>query len=259
MRKGRGPAFLAGALLILGLIARAQAQETDEGAPAPHSLLPPSPPVTATPLAPPPGTAPEQPAPPPASPFLAPGATPPTAPSQAAPSAAAPLPASPNPVTPPPPAPAGASPGGAASSPQAGPTPTPPSAAAPAGTSAPPPAAAGPSPSPTAPGGTASGAPVVLPPDWEPKKSADLLVLDTLAGQARHVHVAVGASAALGTLSVSVPVCLSRPATEARDDAALVIVSEKGATLFQGWMFSAEPALGVLEHPIYDIRLAACE
>lgn len=68
----------------------------------------------------------------------------------------------------------------------------------------------------------------------------------------------MGESVQVGTLSVTVPACLSRPASEARDDAALLVVTEKGAPLFQGWMFSNEPALGTLEHPIYDIRLTAC-
>lgn len=106
--------------------------------------------------------------------------------------------------------------------------------------------------------GSAPPAPVLLPPDWEPRRTADLLILDALAGQARHVEVAVGTTTGVGPLEVSVPVCLSRPATEARDDAALLVVKEKGSPLFQGWMFSAEPALGTLEHPIYDIRLTAC-
>ncbi len=34
--------------------------------------------------------------------------------------------------------------------------------------------------------------------------------------------------------------------------------ADAGAPGFHGWVFANEPALNMLEHPVYDIRLVAC-
>ena len=46
---------------------------------------------------------------------------------------------------------------------------------------------------------------------------------------------------------------------EAADATAfLTVTDDAAAPVFRGWMFAANPALAMLEHPIYDIRVLAC-
>jgi len=166
---------------------------------------------------------------------LTPGATPPdaTPPDTTGPDAiqseplAPPATASPDPLTSPAPATATASP------------PTNPS-------TNPPPGAAGP--------------PGLLSPDWQPRQAAELQALDKVDARVERLVVPVGQSARFGALEITVRACLVRPPDQASDAASLLQISDPhpGAPGFSGWMLAAEPALGLLEHPIYDIRVLGC-
>jgi hypothetical protein len=166
---------------------------------------------------------------------LTPGATPPdaTPPDTTGPDAiqseplAPPATASPDPLTSPAPATATASP------------PTNPS-------TNPPPGAAGP--------------PGLLSPDWQPRQAAELQALDKVDARVERLVVPVGQSARFGALEITVRACLVRPPDQASDAASLLQISDPhpGAPGFSGWMLAAEPALGLLEHPIYDVRVLGC-
>ena len=99
------------------------------------------------------------------------------------------------------------------------------------------------------------------PPDgWLPRETADLLVLDKVSAKATSVTLKVGQAADNASLSIAVRACSVRPADQAKDAAAFLDIkdSRPGAPGFHGWVLKNEPGLNMLEHPVYDVRLAGC-
>jgi hypothetical protein len=121
--------------------------------------------------------------------------------------------------------------------------PAPPVPAPPASAPPPPPANVAPSP----------------PVPWLPRGSVDLLGLDKVTARATTLSGKVGATLHYGTLSIVLRACAVRPPDQPADAAAFLDVSEAdGQSLFHGWMVASVPSLGVIEHPVYDLRVTGC-
>ena len=116
------------------------------------------------------------------------------------------------------------------------------------------PAFAQPRPTPPAP------PPAAAPEGWQPRTTAELVLLDKVRAQPSTQSVRMGQSLTYGTLTITLRGCVTRAPDLPQDSAAFleVVDSRPGAPGFRGWMLANEPALGQLEHPIYDVRLVAC-
>jgi hypothetical protein len=70
----------------------------------------------------------------------------------------------------------------------------------------------------------------------------------------------VGQPISFGTLSVTVRSCIVRGPDQPADQAAFLDVtdSRNAAFAFHGWMMLSAPGVSVIEHPVYDLRLAGC-
>ncbi len=104
-------------------------------------------------------------------------------------------------------------------------------------------------------------APTASAPDsWIGKGTAELTVLDKQRAQPGALQVRTGQQATFGTLTIAVKSCVTRPPDQPQNDAAFLEVtdSRNSAPVFRGWVFSRTPAVSQLEHPVYDLRLAAC-
>lgn len=110
----------------------------------------------------------------------------------------------------------------------------------------------------------AADAPPPLPPpdSWVPRHAATLRVLDKVEATVQTVTIAAGSAQQVGTLRIAVGGCYVRPPELPADATAKLTVVDPsapgGAPLFDGWMLLKEPAIGVLEHPVYDVQLAGC-
>lgn len=87
--------------------------------------------------------------------------------------------------------------------------------------------------------------------------------LDKIMGQTTSFEVKVGEEKKFGGLIVKADVCNTRPITERPKTLAFVEVDEqsndgKRRRIFSGWMFAESPGLNAVEHPLYDVWLAAC-
>ena len=85
--------------------------------------------------------------------------------------------------------------------------------------------------------------------------------MDKITGRVQKVNLAIGEQKKIGTLTVLVEKCLKKPPEETPENAAFLTimdddVPEKPA--FRGWMFSSNPALSAMEHPVYDIWVVEC-
>jgi hypothetical protein len=95
---------------------------------------------------------------------------------------------------------------------------------------------------------------------WVARGTADLVALNKIDAQSSKLQVRVGQSATYGSLTISVRSCQVRPPDQAPDATAWldIVDSRPGAPAFHGWMLQNEPNLNSFEHPVYDVRLAAC-
>lgn len=113
--------------------------------------------------------------------------------------------------------------------------------------------------------------------DFVPRKVAVLRALDKMTARVREMTVEVGKSHRFYGLEVMVHACATTPVSTAPEDAAFLEVHDDGAygmstsreaddkadsetppLVFSGWMFSRNPSLSSIEHPVYDIWLKSC-
>jgi hypothetical protein len=79
--------------------------------------------------------------------------------------------------------------------------------------------------------------------------------------QATALTIKIGQSATFGSLTINAKACMVRPADQPADAAAYLAVSDghPDSPGFTGWMLAHEPALSMLQHPIYDLRVIGCK
>ncbi len=102
--------------------------------------------------------------------------------------------------------------------------------------------------------------PAQFPETWLPRSTVDLTGLDKITTRLTPVSGAVGKKLTFGTLVVTVRACVVRGADQPADQAAYLDVTDARDPnfAFHGWMLLSSPGVSVIEHPVYDLRLAAC-
>jgi hypothetical protein len=95
---------------------------------------------------------------------------------------------------------------------------------------------------------------------WVPATMVKLQALDKVNAQASDLTIKVGQSATFGSLTITAKSCVVRPPDQPADAAAYLDVtdSHKDAPGFDGWMLQDEPAVSMMQHPIYDLRVTGC-
>ncbi len=94
--------------------------------------------------------------------------------------------------------------------------------------------------------------------------STDTVVLrtmDKITGRVQKVDLTVGEQTKIGGLTVLVEKCLKKPPEETPENAAFLTIMDEDTPekpVFHGWMFSSNPALSAMEHPVYDIWVVEC-
>jgi hypothetical protein len=97
-------------------------------------------------------------------------------------------------------------------------------------------------------------------PAWLPRGGAEVQALDKVNARSQKLRIRDGASATFGSLTIAVRACYVRPSDQPGDATARLAITDAhaGASPFRAWMFASDPAVSMLEHPIYDIRLLGC-
>jgi hypothetical protein len=111
--------------------------------------------------------------------------------------------------------------------------------------------------------GQATAPPAPAPPPanvWIAKPVAELVALDKVTARATPLTVRVGQTVAFASLSITVRACEVRPPDQPADATAYLDITDShpGGPSFHGWMVVSAPSVSMLEHPIYDVRLAGC-
>lgn len=88
-----------------------------------------------------------------------------------------------------------------------------------------------------------------------------LRTMDKITGRVQKVNLAIGEQKKVGSLTVFVEKCLKKPPEETPENAAFLTIMDEDSSekpVFHGWMFSSNPALSAMEHPVYDIWVVEC-
>lgn len=103
-------------------------------------------------------------------------------------------------------------------------------------------------------------APVPAPTSWVAGTVGELRLLDKVTARATGAALKPGETREFGSLTVVMRSCLVRPKDQPGDAAAYLDITDRnGGPAFHGWMLASAPALSMLEHPGYDIRVIACQ
>lgn len=99
---------------------------------------------------------------------------------------------------------------------------------------------------------------------WVAKPSAELQLLDKVTAHVTTMRATLNTPAQFGTLSITVRACNARPPDEVPDAVAWMEIADSRRpdaerVVFRGWMFANAPAVNMLEHPVYDVRILDCK
>jgi len=88
--------------------------------------------------------------------------------------------------------------------------------------------------------------------------------VDKVTGRVSTMKAPVGTHINFGNLTIAVERCYTRPPEETPENSAFLTVTEKmpdnsEKEVFIGWMFSSNPALSAMEHPVYDVWVIGCK
>ena len=98
---------------------------------------------------------------------------------------------------------------------------------------------------------------------WEPKRVAELQLLDKVNARVSVIRAGVDQPAQFGTLTLRVAACNARPPDEVPDAAAWLEIRDsrqppERQVVFRGWLFANAPGVNMLQHPVYDVRILDC-
>ncbi|MGN1062971.1 MAG: DUF2155 domain-containing protein [Alphaproteobacteria bacterium] len=87
--------------------------------------------------------------------------------------------------------------------------------------------------------------------------------VDKITGRVSTMQAAVGDDISFGDLHIVVSRCYTHPPEETPEDSAYLTITQTKqdgvvAEVFNGWMFSSNPALSAMEHPVYDVWVLSC-
>ena len=115
-------------------------------------------------------------------------------------------------------------------------------------------------PKPAAPAATRPETPPTPPLSWVPKGAAVLQILDKVNARHNERTVRVGEQIQVGPLRIEVQACSVHLPNQPLDATAFLVISDVNneGVPFRGWMVASQPALSMLQHPVYDVRVTGC-
>ncbi len=111
-----------------------------------------------------------------------------------------------------------------------------------------------------------SAADEIKPPDlsapdsWVPRQHGSVRVMNKIDSTVQTVDVPLGQTVTYQSLLITLSGCFVRP-SDLPDDAAAhlkIVDRHPDAPGFDGWVLKREPALNMLQNPVYDVQLASC-
>ena len=102
--------------------------------------------------------------------------------------------------------------------------------------------------------------PPTPPLSWVPKGAAVLQILDKVNARHDERTVRAGEQIQIGPLRIEVQACSVHLPSQPLDATAFLVIIDANneGVPFRGWMVASQPALSMLQHPVYDVRVTGC-
>ena len=86
--------------------------------------------------------------------------------------------------------------------------------------------------------------------------------VDKITGRTQTNQIEIGKPVQIHNIRITAQRCLKKPPEEPPENAAFLLIEEEEnnvyRVVFNGWMFSSNPAISSLEHPVFDIWVLDC-
>lgn len=86
--------------------------------------------------------------------------------------------------------------------------------------------------------------------------------VDKVTGRTTTSEIQIGVPTVFGHIRITPQRCLKKPPEETPENAAFLLIEEEkdnvSNVIFNGWMFSSNPAISAMEHPVFDIWVLDC-
>jgi hypothetical protein len=94
---------------------------------------------------------------------------------------------------------------------------------------------------------------------WRPAQEALIQALDKVNARHSDLTLRPGVPTTYQSLTITLRACLIRPPDQPADAAAFVTVTDsRGGEPRSLWLIRSAPAVSMLEHPIFDLRVLGC-
>lgn len=102
--------------------------------------------------------------------------------------------------------------------------------------------------------------PASFPNVWQQRQGATIQALDKINARHAELTLRLGVPVKFHALTIVLKGCVVRPPDQPADAAAFLSVTDTGdnAQAFNGWMVRSAPAVSMLQHPVYDLRVIGC-
>lgn len=102
--------------------------------------------------------------------------------------------------------------------------------------------------------------PASFPNVWQQRQAATVQALDKINARHAELTLRLGVPVKFHALTIMLKACVVRPPDQPADAAAFLSVTDgaDNSQAFNGWMVRSAPAVSMMQHPIYDLRVIAC-
>lgn len=102
--------------------------------------------------------------------------------------------------------------------------------------------------------------PASFPNVWQQRQGATIQALDKINARHAELTLRLGVPVKFHALTIMLKGCVVRPPDQPADAAAFLSVTDTGdnSPAFNGWMVRSAPAVSMLQHPVYDLRVTGC-
>lgn len=85
--------------------------------------------------------------------------------------------------------------------------------------------------------------------------SASVQILDKISGKIFQKEISVDQPVKFGTIKITLIKAYKNNPQDDKETYAFLTIKEHGKVIFNNWLFASSPAINLMKHPVYDIRI----
>lgn len=85
--------------------------------------------------------------------------------------------------------------------------------------------------------------------------SASVQILDKISGKIFKKEIFVDQPVKFGTIKITLIKAYKNNPEDDKETYAFLTIQEHGKVIFNNWLFASSPAVNLMKHPVYDVRV----